>query len=35
MGRPTLRGIYPADNGTWCVDKVWKGERFRLDGFQS
>ncbi len=35
MGRPTLRGIYPADNSTWCVDKVWKGERLRLDGFQN
>lgn len=35
MGRPTLRGVYPADNGTWCVDKVWKGERLRLDGFQN
>lgn len=34
MGRPTMRGIYPANNGTWCVDKVWKGERLRLDGFR-
>lgn len=34
MGRPTMRGIYPADHGTWCVDKVWKGERLRLDGFR-
>lgn len=34
MGRPTMRGIYPANHGTWCVDKVWKGERLRLDGFR-
>ncbi|MHB8347998.1 MAG: tyrosine-type recombinase/integrase [Acidiferrobacterales bacterium] len=35
MGRPTMRGIYPANHGTWCVDKVWKGERLRLDGFRN
>ncbi len=34
MGRPSMRGIYPANNGTWSVDKVWKSERLRLDGFR-
>lgn len=33
MGRPTIRGIFTANNGTWSVDKIWKGERFRQSGF--
>lgn len=32
MGQKTA-GIYPAKNGTWEVDKWWKGTRFRQCGF--
>lgn len=34
MGRST-RGIYPDKDGSWQVDKVWRGARFRQRGFQS
>lgn len=34
MGRKTA-GIYPGDQGTWQVDKYWKGTRFRQRGFRS
>jgi integrase len=32
MGRNT-RGIYPNKEGTWQVDKHWRGKRFRQRGF--
>lgn len=32
MGRKT-RGIYASENGSWEVDKYWKGERLRQRGF--
>lgn len=31
MGQKT-RGIYPEENGTWTVDKWWRGTRFRQRG---
>lgn len=34
MGQKTP-GIYPAKNGTWEVDKYWKGTRFRQRGLFS
>jgi integrase len=34
MGQ-TTRGIYPGENGTWQVDKWWRGDRFRQRGFGS
>lgn len=34
MGQKT-RGIYPEENGTWTVDKWWRGSRFRERGFGS
>jgi integrase len=34
MGRST-RGVYPDDSGSWQVDKVWRGTRFRQRGFGS
>ena len=34
MGRST-RGVYPDKDGSWQVDKVWRGARFRQRGFQS
>jgi integrase len=34
MGRNT-RGIYPNQDGTWQVDKYWRGTRFRQRGFES
>lgn len=34
MGRST-RGVYPDKDGSWQVDKVWRGTRFRQRGFQS
>ena len=32
MGRKTP-GIAPEPNGTWSVDKVWRGRRLRRRGF--
>mgnify|MGYP000726978623 FL=1 len=34
MGRST-RGIHPDEGGSWQVDKVWRGTRFRQRGFTS
>lgn len=34
MGQKT-RGIYPGENGTWQVDKWWRGTRFRERGLES
>jgi integrase len=34
MGQAT-RGIYPAENGSWEVDKWWRKTRFRQRGFTS
>ena len=34
MGRNT-RGIYPDKEGTWQVDKYWRGTRLRQRGFPS
>lgn len=34
MGQST-RGIYPGGNGSWEVDKWWRGTRLRQRGFQS
>jgi integrase len=34
MGQST-RGIYPAENGSWEVDKWWRKVRFRQRGFAS
>lgn len=34
MGR-TTRGIYPDENGSWQVDKYWRGTRLRQRGFES
>lgn len=34
MGQ-TTRGIYPNKNGTWEVDKWWRGNRLRHSGFGS
>ena len=34
MGRKTP-GIQPEQNGTWSVDKVWRGRRLRQRGFIS
>lgn len=34
MGQ-TTRGIYPSKNGTWEVDKWWRGNRLRHSGFGS
>ena len=34
MGQQT-RGIYPQRDGTWQVDKWWRGTRFRQRGFRS
>jgi len=34
MGRKTA-GIYPGEEGTWQVDKWWRGTRFRQRGFSS
>lgn len=34
MGRST-RGIHPDEGGTWQVDKIWRGTRFRQRGFTS
>ena len=34
MGQKT-RGIYPEENGTWTVDKWWRGSRLRLRGCSS
>jgi len=34
MGQST-RGIYPSGNGSWEVDKWWRGTRFRQCGFAS
>ena len=34
MGRNT-RGIYPEKDGSWQVDKYWRGTRFRQRGFPS
>jgi hypothetical protein len=34
MGRNT-RGIYPDKDGSWEVDKWWRGTRFRQRGFKS
>lgn len=34
MGQ-TTRGIYPGKNGSWEVDKWWRGTRFRQRGFCS
>ena len=32
MGRKTT-GVYPGEDGSWQVDKWWKGTRFRRRGF--
>lgn len=34
MGQKT-RGVYPAENGTWEVDKWWRKDRLRQRGFGS
>ena len=34
MGRST-RGIHPDEGGSWQVDKIWRGTRFRQRGFTS
>ena len=34
MGRKTA-GIYPGEEGTWQIDKWWRGTRFRQRGFSS
>lgn len=34
MGQST-RGIYPGENGSWQVDKWWRGSRLRQRGFGS
>ncbi|MFN3862049.1 MAG: tyrosine-type recombinase/integrase [Roseateles sp.] len=34
MGRKTT-GVYAGEDGTWQVDKWWKGTRFRQRGFRS
>ena len=34
MGRKTA-GVYPGEEGTWQVDKWWRGTRFRQRGFGS
>jgi hypothetical protein len=33
MGQRT-RGIYPCEDGSWEVDKWWRGTRFRQCGFR-
>ena len=34
MGRST-RGVHPDQDGSWQVDKVWRGKRLRQRGFRS